>query len=151
MTNIKLQDLIAAIEMSSDEIEHFIHRNTGEIVLISDDVLSIMDDEEELASEFQDEETESVKKYLAHPEDYISAPSQHDVNEYDMMENFAASLENKVHAQLLLVAISSKGAFRRFKDTVNTLGIEQAWYRFRDEAYKQFALEWCADNGFEVI
>jgi hypothetical protein len=31
---------------------------------------------------------------------------------------------------------------RYFKDTVRRLGIQQDWYRFRDEAFKEIARDW---------
>jgi hypothetical protein len=45
-----------------------------------------------------------------------------------------------------LTSLQGKGAFRRFKDNVILLGIEKDWYSFRDERYKQFAIEWCQEN-----
>ena len=46
-------------------------------------------------------------------------------------------------------SIRGRGAFRRFKDAVHRLGIADEWYRFRDQAYKETAIEWCGDNGVE--
>ncbi len=30
---------------------------------------------------------------------------------------------------------------------IRELGLEDDWYRFRDEAYKEIAIAWCDDNG----
>ena len=44
-----------------------------------------------------------------------------------------------------------KGAFRRFKDSVIRLGLDQRWYQWRDEAYKKKAIEWCEENGITYV
>ena len=49
----------------------------------------------------------------------------------------------------LASAIQGKGAFRRFKDTVIRLGIDQEWYDFQSAEYKRKAARWCEDNGIE--
>ena len=46
-------------------------------------------------------------------------------------------------------AIRGKGAFRRFKDWVIDMGIEQLWYDYRDDAYKRKAAQWCEENRIE--
>ena len=49
----------------------------------------------------------------------------------------------------LIIAISGRGAFRRFKDEVRRLGVEKAWYEYRDAAQREKAIEWCEENGIE--
>ena len=46
-------------------------------------------------------------------------------------------------------ALKGRGEFRRFKDTVNWLGIDQEWYDFQDNEYKRIAIEWCENNNIE--
>ncbi|GFH41994.1 hypothetical protein Hs30E_05450 [Lactococcus hodotermopsidis] len=46
----------------------------------------------------------------------------------------------------LFYEISGRGAFRHFKDKVNLLGIEEKWYAFRDQAYREIAIQWCKEN-----
>ena len=49
----------------------------------------------------------------------------------------------------LEMAINGRGAFRRFKDTVNRYGIEDQWYAFRDAGYAAVARRWCEENDVE--
>ena len=42
-----------------------------------------------------------------------------------------------------------KSAFRRFKDTVRQLEIDDQWYEFRDAEYARKAMEWCIENNLE--
>ncbi|MCD8021312.1 MAG: UPF0158 family protein [Clostridiales bacterium] len=46
-------------------------------------------------------------------------------------------------------AIRGRGAFRRFKDGIYYHGIEQQWYDYQADAYKQIAVRWCRDEGLE--
>ena len=42
-----------------------------------------------------------------------------------------------------------KGAFRRFKQSVRYHGLEQRWYDYLAEAYRELAIRWCAEEGLE--
>ena len=41
------------------------------------------------------------------------------------------------------VFLQDRGAFRRFKDRLFDLNLEQKWYDYRDRAYERIAKEWC--------
>ena len=49
----------------------------------------------------------------------------------------------------LAYAIRGKGAFRRFKQSVRYHGLEQRWYDYLAEAYRELAIRWCAEKGLE--
>lgn len=66
-----------------------------------------------------------------------------------MMERFCYSIKNERKMGALLEAINGRGAFRRFKDKVISLGLDDQWYQYRDECYKQFAMDWCNAIGLE--
>jgi hypothetical protein len=63
------------------------------------------------------------------------------------MTDYCHTVTNPKIAGDLFHSISGRGAFRRFKNAVRRHGIEQNWYRFKDEAYKEIAREWCKENG----
>ena len=60
-------------------------------------------------------------------------PDRFEINEWDMMRDFAGSVENEDHSETLLHAIHGKGAFRYFKDRVHDLALADAWHKFRDD------------------
>ncbi len=151
MAKINLAELIDAIDFDTNESESFINLKTGNIILITNEALSIAEDGDESdCPEWMFEFVEIAKDYLAHSDDYIPVPSQDDVNEYEVMEDFIDSLANDTHIERLFTVIKGKSPFRNFKDHVKALGIENDWYQFRDARYKQFALAWCEENAFEV-
>lgn len=63
-----------------------------------------------------------------------------------MMGQFADNVCDNRKRELLLVALEGKGAFRRFKDTLDRTGLAGEWYKFRDGAYIEIAREWCEEN-----
>ncbi|PLT32054.1 UPF0158 family protein [Bacillus sp. V5-8f] len=51
----------------------------------------------------------------------------------------------------LLGAIKGTSAFRRFKDHIIDIGIEETWYSFRYERYKETVINWCKDNNIAYV
>jgi hypothetical protein len=152
MIKVKLCDLIDAIEFNNDDNRAFINLKTGEICCIPTEVFnSVKEDNENDFPDWQQDEIQMTKNYLNNPDDYIGIPTQFDVNEYGMMEDFVFSPENEQLKQLLFIAMKGTGAFRRFKDTLIVAGIEKVWYQFREERYKTFALDWCEVNDLEIV
>ena len=68
-----------------------------------------------------------------------------------MMERFCLSVQNDRDRKFLLIAIKGSGAFRRFKDMIRELDIEDDWYRFMNAEYKVKAIEWCNENGISYV
>ena len=63
------------------------------------------------------------------------------------MEEFVFSLQDIKIREVLACAISGKGAFRRFKETIKKYGIEDQWYKYQHEQLQKKAIEWCRQNG----
>ncbi len=131
---VKLSEIIDAIEMTDQESEYFLDKETGELVWISDFAMDA--DEREEACDALDEHG------------FYRLPSSFDINEYSIMEDFVYSLPESKRERLARV-ISGRGAFRRFKDGIRQMGIEEEWYAYQGEAYKRLAIEWCEENGIE--
>ena len=81
---------------------------------------------------------------------FLSLPEKFEINEWEMMQSFAQAQEDERLAEALLNAIRGRGAFRCFKDRVYEADIADDWYRFRDDAYRRIALEWCEWNKIDV-
>jgi hypothetical protein len=63
-----------------------------------------------------------------------------------MMENFADQYPDRHVRDGLLIALDGRGAFRRFKNTIRLLGVEEAWYAHKDMAMQNFARKWCKEH-----
>lgn len=79
----------------------------------------------------------------------IILPTQYEINEYQMMEDFIETIENEEISNNLQRLIQGKGSFRRFKDYCFDVNIIQDWYKFKEEKYKQIAIEWCEQNDLK--
>jgi hypothetical protein len=150
---VKLQDIINGMEMQFDGTYTYLNRKTCEVINVSQDDLRIAEeDEDERINDLPDWQQDSIKvaiDVIENFEYYKELPTKFEINEYDMMENFSYTFEDQRSMDILLDAIRGKGAFRRFKDNVSQLGIEEKWYTFRDQSYKQIAIDWCKDNDLE--
>lgn len=78
---------------------------------------------------------------------FFRLPTKFDIHEYNIMDSFVDSLPSNAVKHQLENAIRGKGAFRRFKDTINHLGIAQQWYNYQAAAYREIAVRWFYDNG----
>ncbi len=67
---------------------------------------------------------------------------------YRDMAEFVAGVRHRRAAELLDRAISGRGAFRRFKDTLLEFPeLREQWFRFRDARARRRALRWLAEEG----
>ena len=128
---VKLTDIIDAIDMMDQYSEYFLDKETGEIEWISDMTMS------------REEREEIYDRLDEHG--FYRLPTSFEIRDYDIMEGFIYGMPEAVQGRMLST-IQGRGAFRRFKDMVNEMGIEQVWYDFRDDAYKRKAIRWCEEN-----
>jgi len=148
---VKLSDIIEGLEFQSDESSSFLDKRTGEVVLMTDYAMRAAEENEpyEDVPDWEKELVSIAREILADTGDYIQLPTKYDIDEYSIMENFCMSLEKKEIGDILYDLISGSGAFRRFKDATYKYGVEDEWYKYRDNAIKEIAIEWCRQNKIE--
>lgn len=150
---VKLTNIIEEMEMQFDELRTFLNSVTGEIVSVRLDDLNAAEAETSFdhLPEWQQEDMIIAIDVVENFENYIELPIKDEINEYDIMEDFCLTISDQRKQDSFLRAIRGKGAFRRFKDTIIELGIENQWYAYRGEQFKQIAIEWCQDNHINYI
>lgn len=131
---VKLSDIIDAIDFTDQYTEYFLDKETGEVLMVNDMVMSTSEKEE-----IYDQLDEHG---------FYRLPAQRDIDDYRSMEDFISELPSPA-AEKLSRAISGRGAFRRFKDEIIRLGVEKEWYAFEEDAHKRVAIRWCEENGLE--
>jgi Uncharacterised protein family (UPF0158) len=147
----KLSDLIDALEFDFPDYCIRYDREMGRVVTVEDTLLRSVEegDEEELANVpgWQKEEIEIARATVADTGDrFIDPPNKFEFHEYRQMERFIGSLEDQATVEQLWRAIKGKGAFRYFKDTLHRLGLQDQWYRYRENAMKEFIIAWAEEN-----
>lgn len=150
---VKLKDIIEEIEIQFEESRSFLNIKTGEIMLVTSEDLRAAEDEKpfEHLPEWEKENRMTAIDVVENFENYIELPTKYEVNEYEIMENFCLTVSDQRKQESLLRAIKGKGAFGRFKDKIIDFEIENQWYSYRDECFKQIAIEWCQENKINFI
>ena len=65
------------------------------------------------------------------------------------MEWFIADLEDPEVADRLSIAITGRGAFRRFKDVLSRWpDLMERWHGFSEDRHRGRARSWLADQGY---
>jgi len=125
----------------------FLDLDTGQVETVSRDLLSEAEesDEEPDLPAWQKEEWETAKRIVS-MDRFLALPTQFDVHEWEIMQDFSQSVESGSVREDLLHAIHGAGAFRHFKHNLRRHGIEKAWFAFRGEALREIALSWCEEN-----
>lgn len=132
---IKIEDIIDVIEMMDQHSEAFLNEKTGEIEWINEMSMS---------------QTEIAEIYDRLEEDgFYRLPTQYDIDEYNIIEDFIVNLPHSREKEELSEAITGTGAYGRFKDTLEELGLADDWYDFQGAAFKRLAEDWCIDNQVE--
>jgi aminoglycoside 6'-N-acetyltransferase I len=116
--------------MIDSETHLFFNIETGEFEYYIDPIYSGIEDDTE---KFEDDI-------------WIAAPCQRDLNEYEIMTDYADTVTDPRANELLCVALEGKGAFQRFKDTIYRVGLNDEWFAFKRDAYIDIAREWCEEN-----
>jgi hypothetical protein len=152
---VSIKDVVNEMDGLSDEHSAFLNQYTGELVTLSMDELSIAEEDELSIAEENDNIDEYPEwqqemiikaKEVISSDDYLPLPNKFDINEYHIMEEFCRSVGNDKIRGILLDKIRGRGAFRRFKDAINMNGIEDEWYRFRQEELEKIAIDWLEVN-----
>ena len=130
---INLEKIIEGLEMVDDIVDCYYNPEKDEIFL------SNIGEYEELS---EDEIDELFEKS-------IILPTKYKINEYQMMVDFIETIDNLEIKSNLQRLIQGKGAFRRFKNYCFNVNIIQDWYKFKEERYKQIAIEWCEQNDLK--
>ena len=142
---VALSEILDAMAFQSDELSAYLHRPTGRVIAVSDEAIRAAEQGDDASVE--PEELADARGVLAGGEDYLPLPDRVEIDEYRMMERFAAGVADATAQEQLLAALRGRGAFRRFKDTALQLGLADAWYADRDHGYEAVARDWCQAHG----
>jgi hypothetical protein len=133
------------LDLVSDEMTAYINRETGELDTLTHEDMSYAEgdfddfDEEDVA-EWQQESIAKAKEILE-SDAWLPLPGKFDINEWEIMRDFARSQPDDRVAERLLRAIQGKGAFRYFKDVLFEENLRDAWFAFRQRALEEIAEE----------
>lgn len=150
-----LTKIVDALEMQFDDALSFFDRETGGVETVSADLLGEAEesDTDEMPDipEWQEEEWGTVKRIVANENGFVRLPTKFDIHEWQIMSDFSNAVKSEEIRAELLDAIHGAGAFRNFKAAVRRRGMEDERYKFRADALRQIAIDWCEENDIAWV
>lgn len=144
---VPLKNIVDALDEQFEDWRAFLDVETGQVEIVSVEVLSAVEDSSGEEDE-GDPEWELAERIIT-TDRYKSLPTKFDIDEWRMMQEFADSVPRDRLREELLDVIQGSGAFRRFKNALQRHEIEESWYAFRAERFAEIAIEWCKENGIK--
>ena len=111
------------------------------------DAIDTINEDETYFYSIQDEEIVYVLEDDEDDEFFIPLPTKEEVNDYQIMVNFTETIEDDKKRDWFENAIRGKGAFRRFRATLERFGMETEWYDYLEASHRELAIEWCEQHG----
>ena len=111
------------------------------------DAIDTINEDETYFYSIQDEEIVYVLEEDEDDEFFIPLPTKEEVNDYQNMVNFTETIEDDKKRDWFENAIHGKGAFRRFRATLERFGMETEWYDYLEACHRELAIDWCEQHG----
>lgn len=144
---VSLQDVVAAMDVPNPDWESFLDPESGEIITVTDDDRSALEDPEpDLLPDWQREFLPKVREALESGR-HLRLPDSFEIHEWSLMERFCLAIDKPAARGELLDAIHGKGAFRVFRNTLERLGLRDQWHDYRQAAFEQLARDWLEAQG----
>ena len=145
---VSLRELVDELKIVTDEHHVFLNKITGKVVTLTDEDISVVEssDDTEERQDWEQDIFEQAKEVLSSG-NYLELPSKFDIHEYKIIERFCLDFPDERISDELLDEIRGSGAFRRFNDAIYKYGIEQDWFKFQDEAFKEIVISWLESNN----
>jgi len=166
MEAVKLVDIVEALDTDLGESGFYLDATKAETILIEDRVVEFIEEHLELLANPNSSDA-TIKVFMKNDAIdwdideirilaaiydsllYVEPLDSHE--QYKLMEEYIDSEEDEKVRNLLYVAIEGRGAFRRFKDSLNSIGQLQEWYAFHENAINHKAIEWCEDRDIPFV
>lgn len=156
----------------NSETEAWLDRVTGEVMIVTEDIRAMLDDDPAELPDWAREEVSRTRRLLRAVEDggnargdddeteatlneadrYVAIPETPAHEAFRDMEDFVATLPHARVAAALTQALRGSKPFRRFKDTLRDYPAEQeGWYKFQNQRLRERITEWAKEEGAELI
>ena len=143
---VSLRSVAGELQLLDDTMTAYLDRRTGEVTIMTEDDVRLAEDDAEPAAEWERAWRETLREGLASGA-WLALPGRWELDDYGIMEAFCLSVAPGEGAERLERAVRGRGAFRRFRDAVADLGLEDRWYAHRDRAYARVAADWLGAHG----
>jgi Uncharacterised protein family (UPF0158) len=140
---VKLRDVVDQLEILNDQLPAYLNKHTGELIAIPSEEFGIAEAGDDLDSypDWQREEIQKVQEILG-SDNYLQLPTQFERQEYSIVQQFCAEIEDAELSNELLSKIRGSGAFQRFKQAIHHYDLAIDWYLYRQQALEEVAINW---------
>jgi hypothetical protein len=125
--------MLADLRDQGMDVEVYVHRGTGKIVVRTDDMQS---------DDFPDNAENSP--------DYLPVPTKRDLGHDSSLVFLFAKEEMREHRDEIFEIFERRGAYGRFKDLLRRTDKLDAWHAFENQAVIDGLTQWCRKHGFDV-
>lgn len=140
---VSLKTIGDELSLVSEQSTAYINRRTGDVFHVSDEhtllIEDAADEDEELERPDWEREHLAQVREVLDGGDWAALPDAHEIHEWNIMRDFAASVPDERLRNELLDAIHGRGAFRMFRSAVERAGQRAAWFAYRDAALREIA------------
>jgi hypothetical protein len=139
------------------DMEYYLDKETVEVIFLPVEVSRYVEGEDEnLRGELLDWQKKDIKVaqdiLFINPDRYINIPEGAPCNGYDLMVEFAETIEDELLREKLSIALDGRGAFSRFKNVIAEYpDYREKWFIFRDERTNKKVIEWLNSMGIESV
>lgn len=164
MSDIDFDEIQKAMEdISRDAFEYFIDIETGDVIILSEDIINRahqlledtydedmeeyeeveFDEDYDIPEWIEDEIELALDIFINETDKYVRIPERDPQKGYASMREFTDRLENIQLKEKLQSILDGKGAFRKFKNALEAYPKERKlWYGFNAKAMKKEIEEW---------
>jgi hypothetical protein len=131
---IRADELIMVFEGVGPEMQHFLGRQTGEVLTV-----------------FEDMDEEDAELLDADPDRFLIIEPVPSYVGYEVMSDFVDTLSEGKVSRELARALQQRHPFRRFKDVLlNYPTVREDWFCFHEQAFMKIIQAWLDDHGVEA-
>jgi hypothetical protein len=170
--NIDFDELQKAMEDTvRDAFDYFLDLETGEILILSEDILNRarvllsrdfdedMEDFDEVVFDreidiplWMEDEIELALDIFLGGDNYVRIPERAPRNVYAAMNEFIDQLEDARLGEELRPMLSGEGTFRRFKNALEPYPkIRKLWYGYNAKIARKEIMEWLRSLSIEPV
>jgi hypothetical protein len=133
---IAIDDISMAMEDHTGAVEHFLNRQTGDLLRVP------------IVPDDADEHEDALAALEKSPADWVQIPSLPSPDAFQIMEDFVAGLPEGDPRKTLKLVLGFKKPFANFKRALlDMLEIREQWFAYHGERMEDIVRRWLEFEG----
>ena len=151
---VALKTLIENMYADTDSVSAYYCVSRNEFLMIDYQARHWVEDQLEVkdAPEWMREQILQAKAIeAAYGKDYYLIPDKYEIDEEGMMKRFAHRINDVADSREVMDALKGREAYRLFRKAITDLGLTDQWHWYRNQCYREIAIEWCQQHGLDYV